>query len=423
MPAVSKAQQRFMGMVHAADKGETPASPEVAKVSKNMDDKAAKDFASTKHKGLPDHVRETIKEIVRGVIRENSDTISEMSPNDVHFRHIIGMFDKGGSFTKKKVAAVVTKNPNSNRNKIIDYLQDMDYNEIIDVEDELGIHESINEVEYKDAVEKFNADLMKNSQVERIAKHHKRSIKDVVKALQPYLKVLRYSDKSIKVISIDFRDTNSDVKVHVSQTYKQNESVNEAKTYSNKFAAWFTGTVLNNVKHPTYGKHRLTADQIQKAPGDYKDKLFKAIEAAVKNGDITPDIIKKNESVNEDSHDCGCNENHDCGCGGLHHEHINEDIKADVNKFLDKLNKEFPEQEYTTDFKGGKYARIVQQSRKYSGNRSAWGFVSMEDNPSKGFKKGDLLKAAGFNAPAKGARGNILDGTARYGKWSPEYLK
>lgn len=86
---------------------------------------------------------------------------------------------------------------------------------------------NISEIEYKDAVEKFNADLMKNSQVQRISKFHKRSIKDVVKALQPYLKVLRYSDKSIKVISIDFRDTNSDVKVHVSQTYKQNESVNE----------------------------------------------------------------------------------------------------------------------------------------------------------------------------------------------------
>ena len=49
MPAVSKAQQRFMGMVHAADKGETPASPEVAKVSADMKDTDAKDFASTKH--------------------------------------------------------------------------------------------------------------------------------------------------------------------------------------------------------------------------------------------------------------------------------------------------------------------------------------------------------------------------------------
>ena len=56
--AVSKAQQRFMGMVHAAQKGEKPASPEVAKVAKDMGKKDAKDFASTKHKGLPDHVKE-----------------------------------------------------------------------------------------------------------------------------------------------------------------------------------------------------------------------------------------------------------------------------------------------------------------------------------------------------------------------------
>lgn len=60
MPAVSKAQQRFMGMVHAAQKGEEPASPEVAKVAKDMGKKAAKDFASTKHSGLPDHVDEAV---------------------------------------------------------------------------------------------------------------------------------------------------------------------------------------------------------------------------------------------------------------------------------------------------------------------------------------------------------------------------
>ena len=58
MPAVSKAQQKFMGMVHAAQKGEKPASKEVEKAADNMSDKSAKDFASTKHKGLPDHVKE-----------------------------------------------------------------------------------------------------------------------------------------------------------------------------------------------------------------------------------------------------------------------------------------------------------------------------------------------------------------------------
>jgi hypothetical protein len=56
--AVSQAQQKFMGMVHAAQKGGKPASPEVAKVAKSMGKKDAKDFASTKHKGLPQHVEE-----------------------------------------------------------------------------------------------------------------------------------------------------------------------------------------------------------------------------------------------------------------------------------------------------------------------------------------------------------------------------
>ena len=51
--AKSKAQQKFMGMVHAAQKGEKPASKDVAKVAKSMPKKAAKDYASTKHKGLP----------------------------------------------------------------------------------------------------------------------------------------------------------------------------------------------------------------------------------------------------------------------------------------------------------------------------------------------------------------------------------
>jgi hypothetical protein len=80
MPAVSKAQQRFMGMVHAAQKGEEPASPEVAKVAADMDKKSAKDFASTKHKGLPDKKEENIqkiKEIIRKMVRERM--IDEMN--------------------------------------------------------------------------------------------------------------------------------------------------------------------------------------------------------------------------------------------------------------------------------------------------------------------------------------------------------
>ncbi len=74
MPAVSKAQQRFMGMVHAAQKGdmENP-SPEVSKAAASMSDKDAKDFASTSHKGLPDKKEEQIKQLkekIRQLVRE-----------------------------------------------------------------------------------------------------------------------------------------------------------------------------------------------------------------------------------------------------------------------------------------------------------------------------------------------------------------
>jgi hypothetical protein len=77
MPAVSKAQQKFMGMVHAVQQGEEPASPEVAKVAKEMDPKDAKDFASTKHKGLPMHketiTKERLKELVKEVMVEEAE--------------------------------------------------------------------------------------------------------------------------------------------------------------------------------------------------------------------------------------------------------------------------------------------------------------------------------------------------------------
>ena len=60
--AVSKKQQKFMGMVHAAQKGEKPASKEVGKVAKTMKKKDAEDFAKTKHKGLPEKAPKKKKE-------------------------------------------------------------------------------------------------------------------------------------------------------------------------------------------------------------------------------------------------------------------------------------------------------------------------------------------------------------------------
>jgi len=60
VPSRSKAQQRFMGLVHAYKKGEVPASKvskAVKDAAKSMKKKSTKKFASTKHKGLPNKVR------------------------------------------------------------------------------------------------------------------------------------------------------------------------------------------------------------------------------------------------------------------------------------------------------------------------------------------------------------------------------
>ena len=120
MPAVSKAQQRFMGMVHAAQKGdmENP-SPEVAKAADSMSDKDAKDFASTKHKGLPNKVKKEsitkLKEIIKGMIDEMNVTGNVQgydSPN---------AFAKPGNEKKKaKKQADLTGYTTVNENRWLD---------------------------------------------------------------------------------------------------------------------------------------------------------------------------------------------------------------------------------------------------------------------------------------------------------------
>jgi hypothetical protein len=82
MPSVSKAQQRFMGMVHAVQNGDMKApSKEVEKAADSLTKKDAKDFASTKHKGLPNKkenmnttiTKERLKELVKEVMTEENE--------------------------------------------------------------------------------------------------------------------------------------------------------------------------------------------------------------------------------------------------------------------------------------------------------------------------------------------------------------
>lgn len=59
--ALSQQQQKFMGMVYAVKKGEMAApSAAVAKAAAGMSKKSARDFAKTKHEGLPKKVEEQV---------------------------------------------------------------------------------------------------------------------------------------------------------------------------------------------------------------------------------------------------------------------------------------------------------------------------------------------------------------------------
>lgn len=72
---------------------------------------------------------------------------------------------------------------------------------------------------------------------------------------------------------------------------------------------------------------------------------------------------------------------------------------------------------------GNKYAKILSTTT-HGGQRSVWGFVALKDMTVGGipYKRGDLLKAASYKAPAKHARGNLLEGTAEYDLYGPAYL-
>ena len=69
---------------------------------------------------------------------------------------------------------------------------------------------------------------------------------------------------------------------------------------------------------------------------------------------------------------------------------------------------------------------VITKGSKYIRFRTAdygtWGFVVNTDNDKK-FKKGDLLKPAGYDKPARNAaRGNILNGGFQINWTGPLYL-
>jgi len=87
MPAKSKQQQKFMGIVRAIQKGDEPASKFSKDAQDAADDMKKKDvekFASTKHKGLPKKVEQYLRQQIRKSVEEiiEEDWFKRLSSND-----------------------------------------------------------------------------------------------------------------------------------------------------------------------------------------------------------------------------------------------------------------------------------------------------------------------------------------------------
>lgn len=86
---------------------------------------------------------------------------------------------------------------------------------------------------------------------------------------------------------------------------------------------------------------------------------------------------------------------------------LTETNKKMITEFCDELGYEV----------GKKYVKVTTKN-----GGAVWGFVVAVTNDPK-FKRGDILKAAGFNAPARNAaRGNIVEGGYHINWTGPDYL-
>ena len=79
MPAQSKSQQRFFGVVKAMQKGDIPKKGKAGKIAKQMTKKDVDDFASTKHKGKPEKVKREMKvrNLIKKMVREELAQMDE----------------------------------------------------------------------------------------------------------------------------------------------------------------------------------------------------------------------------------------------------------------------------------------------------------------------------------------------------------
>jgi hypothetical protein len=97
--------------------------------------------------------------------------VTEVTTNDWHYKAIMSLWDNGGSFTRKKLASIICKDPKATRRDIEDELRNSDYDEVTDVTDRLRIESVLTEKQFKGL-----DGIPANTSLEKISKEQKLKI-------------------------------------------------------------------------------------------------------------------------------------------------------------------------------------------------------------------------------------------------------
>jgi len=82
MPAKSKQQQKFFGVVKSMQSGDLPKKGAAGKAAKDMSKKEVDKYAGTKHKGLPKKVKKETMKIsdIKKMVQEEIQALNEVKP-------------------------------------------------------------------------------------------------------------------------------------------------------------------------------------------------------------------------------------------------------------------------------------------------------------------------------------------------------
>ena len=110
MPAQSKSQQRFFGVVKAMQKGDLPKKGKAGKIAKSMSKDDVDDFASTKHKGKPEKVKreQRVRELIKKMVREELNKMNEVKDSYVVWSPLLNkVYD--GPVSEKEALKLIKK--------------------------------------------------------------------------------------------------------------------------------------------------------------------------------------------------------------------------------------------------------------------------------------------------------------------------